>query len=176
MDFIKKTKRNRFTRMCIGEAIVELMKREPFDKITVSQIAKKAGISRMTYYHYYDSKLNALEDYLREIIIQFLTENKKRPKEERFMDYSHILFAIEFFDQYAAFFMIMERQGLYSVMVDAVNHFMVELYSDHKDRIYRAYYYAGALLNTFINWEKTGKLITAQEVAKMISDSAPKMP
>lgn len=176
MDVNKKTQRNRFTRMCIGEAIVELMKRDSLDKITVSQIAKKAGISRMTYYHYYDSKVNAIEDYLREIIIQYLTENKKRPKEERFMEYSHILFSIEFFDQYATFFIIMERQGLYSVLVNAVNHFMVELYSDHKDMIYRAYYCAGALLNTFINWEKTGKLVPAQEVAKMISESAPKMP
>ena len=147
MDVNKKTQRNRFTRMCIGEAIVELMKRETLDKITVSQIAKKAGISRMTYYHYYDSKVNAIEDYLREII-----------------------------DQYATFFIIMERQGLYSVLVNAVNHFMVELYSDHKDMIYRAYYYAGALLNTFINWEKTGKLVSAQDVAKMISESAPQMP
>ena len=77
MDVNKKTQRNRFTRMCIGEAIVELMKRDSLDKITVSQIAKKAGISRMTYYHYYDSKVNAIEDYLREIIIQYLTENKK---------------------------------------------------------------------------------------------------
>ncbi len=92
------------------------------------------------------------------------------------MEYSHILFSIEFFDQYATFFIIMERQGLYSVLVNAVNHFMVELYSDHKDMIYRAYYYAGALLNTFINWEKTGKLVPAQDVAKMISESAPKMP
>ena len=72
MDVNKKTQRNRFTRMCIGEAIVELMKRDSLDKITVSQIAKKAGISRMTYYHYYDSKVNAIEDYLREIIIQYL--------------------------------------------------------------------------------------------------------
>ena len=42
MDVNKKTQRNRFTRMCIGEAIVELMKRETLDKITVSQIAKKS--------------------------------------------------------------------------------------------------------------------------------------
>ena len=38
MDVNKKTQRNRFTRMCIGEAIVELMKRDSLDKITVSQI------------------------------------------------------------------------------------------------------------------------------------------
>ena len=92
------------------------------------------------------------------------------------MEYSHFLFSLDFFDVYATFFIIMERQGLYSVLVNAVNHFMVELYSDHKDMIYRAYYYAGALLNTFINWEKTGKLVSAQEVAKMISESAPQMP
>ena len=54
---IKNTsKRSQFTRMCIGEAIVSLIQTKEYEKITVSDIAKKAGVSRMTYYHYYDSK------------------------------------------------------------------------------------------------------------------------
>lgn len=46
----------------------------------------------MTYYHYYDSKVNAIEDYLREIIIQYLTEHKKRPKEERLRIFTYLVF------------------------------------------------------------------------------------
>lgn len=70
----------------------------------------------------------------------------------------------------------MERQGLYSVLVNAVNHFMVELYSDHKDMIYRAYYYAGALSIHLLIGKRQENFVSAQEVAKMISESAPQMP
>ena len=46
------TKRNKFTRMCIGEATVNLMKEKTFDKIKILDIVRKAGVSRMTFYKY----------------------------------------------------------------------------------------------------------------------------
>ena len=66
-----RTERNRFTRMCIGEAIVALMKKKEFDKIKISEIVEKAGVSRMTYYHYYETKNDVLNDYFKEIVSQF---------------------------------------------------------------------------------------------------------
>ena len=45
------TKRNRFTRQCIGESIITLMQSKVFEEITISDIVKKAGVSRMTFYH-----------------------------------------------------------------------------------------------------------------------------
>ena len=65
-----KTRRSRFTRMCIGEAIIDLMKNTDYESIKISDIAKRSGISRMTFYHYYDSKSAALTDYLDEIILR----------------------------------------------------------------------------------------------------------
>ena len=39
----KFTKRNRFTRQCIGESMISLMQGKNYDDITVSDIVKKAG-------------------------------------------------------------------------------------------------------------------------------------
>ena len=44
----KYTNRTRFTRMCIGEAVFSLMDKKPYEEIRVSDIVKRAGVSRMT--------------------------------------------------------------------------------------------------------------------------------
>lgn len=164
-----KTKRNRFTRMCIGEAVADLMRTTDYEKIKVLDIAKRSGISRMTFYHYYDSKLAALTDYLHEIILHYLRESRKAQGIGKLQEYDHILFSLNFFDQYAEFFLVMKDAGLYSVLINGINEFMTSHFGSHfKNSIYGLYYYAGALLNTFLKWEESGKRESAEEIAQII--------
>lgn len=163
------SEKNRFTRMCIGEAILALMQDRELEKITVLDIARKSGISRMTYYRYYASKTEALQDYLEEMIAEYLRENEKRPPEENFHDFSHILFSLTFFDRYASFFLTMAHAGLYSIMIDAINRFMEEqIPSRYPNYEYALFYYAGALLNIFIKWEEDNHRLSAEELTHII--------
>ena len=41
--------------MCIGEAVFALMDKKEYEKIKVSDIVKRAGVSRVTFYHYYET-------------------------------------------------------------------------------------------------------------------------
>ena len=61
------TKRSLFTRQCIGDALLALMEEMPYEQISISDICKKAGISRMTFYHYFYTKTDAVNDYIYEI-------------------------------------------------------------------------------------------------------------
>ena len=75
---IVKTSQNyktKFTRMCISEAIIELLETTPFEKLKVSAIVKRAGVARMTFYKYYDSPFAALNDYL-DIIVRNIWNNR----------------------------------------------------------------------------------------------------
>lgn len=169
-----KTRRSRFTRMCIGEAIIDLMKNTEYESIKISDIAKRSGISRMTFYHYYDSKLAALTDYLDEIILRYLRESRQNPNIGRFQEYAHILFSLNFFDQYADYFLVMAQAGLYSVLINGINEFMTSRFtSGFKSSLYGLYYYAGALLNTFLKWEEDGKQEPAEKIAEIISRFLP---
>lgn len=86
----KKTQRNRFTRMCMGDALVNIMQQKAYDKISVSDIVKKAGVSRMTYYNYYETKDELVKDYIEEITSLYLEEEKNNLKEKNnIMDYVH---------------------------------------------------------------------------------------
>ena len=75
----QKTERSVFTRMCIGEAIIELMQDKGMNGVNVSAIAKKSGVSRMTFYYYYDSVQEALTDYMKEIVADYLKARKNTP-------------------------------------------------------------------------------------------------
>lgn len=168
-----KTKRNRFTRMCIGEALISLMHQKDYDSIKISDIVEKAGISRMTYYNYYHSKAEILEDYLQEVVAKYLrsaADEEAKNNIGGFQDYEHVLHALIFFDQYADFFLTLVRAGLYSVIINAVNQFMLEeVLPKYPRSVYRLYYYSGALLNTFIKWEEGGKVESVEEIAEIIA-------
>ena len=49
MNIVNKDSKNTFTRMCIGEAIIKLLKDTDFDKIRITSVAKCAGVSRITF-------------------------------------------------------------------------------------------------------------------------------
>lgn len=56
MAQVSNNENNRFTKECIYEALWELLKQYPYDSIKITQIAKKAGVSRNAIYRNFESK------------------------------------------------------------------------------------------------------------------------
>lgn len=166
----QKTDRNRFTRMNIGEAVAALLKEKEFEKIHIMEIAKKAGVSRMTFYNYYDTKEEALEDYLYELVKEYMQESDSHPEVGGMLTYGHIVFSLKFFDRYADFLLTLNKAGFYGMIINEVNAFMHEYISIGYDgSIYELYCYTGALLNLFIKWEENRKDMSAEEVGRIIT-------
>ncbi len=164
--FSQKTK---FTRMCISEAIVALMEKQEFARIKISDIVKKAGIARMSFYKYYSSTYEALTDYLQIIIADYIDEGQELHGENRFLEYSHIVYSLKYFDRYAAYFLALTKQKLHAVLLDGINRFMTENLRLAKQLSpYELYSYAGSLLNSFLKWEECGKKDSVEEVASAI--------
>ncbi len=69
----QKTKTDRrvlYTKMFLKESLLELMKEKPVDKITPTELCRKAEINRNTFYaHYYSTR-----DVLEEIETEFSTQ------------------------------------------------------------------------------------------------------
>lgn len=55
------------TKAAIKASFKELLKREPIEKITVSEICNNADINRVTFYTHYQDKYDLLIDYLNNI-------------------------------------------------------------------------------------------------------------
>ena len=170
----RKSKKSRMTRQNIGEAVLSLMRVRNYEEITVSDIAKKAHVSRMTFYHYFDSKTDALNNYLYEIIESYLEECSRTLGIERFGDAAHVRHALLFLDQYTDFFLILAHANLHSLMLNALNDYMQKYLAPIYPRsIYELYFYAGALLNVFLKWEENGKKEPVEEMVQVILNCCP---
>ena len=63
----------------------------------------------------------------------------------------------------------MNSHGLYAILIDAVNEYMMKnILPQKKLHMYELYAYAGGLLNSFLKWEENGKKESARNVAEMI--------
>ena len=162
-------KRNINTRLAITDAILDELEKKDFSRIRVSDVIKTADVSRMTFYRYYENIYDALCDYLDIIVNGYMIEGGEIKDPTVFMKLEHIEFSLNYFDRYSRYFMVLNRHGLYSILIEAVNEYMIKNILPRKQlHMYELYAYAGGLLNSFLKWEEDGKRESAHNVAMMI--------
>ena len=49
------------TKKLLGDTLVELMSEKPFDKITVSELTKRCGLNRQTFYYHFETIIDLFE-------------------------------------------------------------------------------------------------------------------
>lgn len=52
----KNEKLRDFMRECIADALIALLKEKEFEKITIEEITRQAGVGRTTYFRYFSNK------------------------------------------------------------------------------------------------------------------------
>ena len=157
------------TRMAIGDAILDELEQKDFDKIKVAHVIQRAKVSRMSFYRYYENLYDALCDYLSIIVNGYMIEGGEINDPSVYMKLEHIEFSLNYFDRYSRYFLVLNRHGLYTVLIDAVNEYMMKnILPQKKLHMYELYAYAGGLLNSFMKWEEDGKKESAHNVALMI--------
>src|SRR6267378_4266859 len=62
----RRERRKRATRTQIAERAMDLFVRRGFDRVTVSEIAEEAGVSRMTVFNYFQRKEDIFFDRIEE--------------------------------------------------------------------------------------------------------------
>ena len=75
---------------CIYEALVILMETKPYKEITITDITRKAGVSRMAYYRNYQDKDDILLNHLREGLereVEKFLQNKNTSYEAFWRDF-----------------------------------------------------------------------------------------
>ncbi|MGI6608531.1 MAG: TetR/AcrR family transcriptional regulator [Erysipelotrichaceae bacterium] len=63
--------RVRYTRKVLKEALLELLKEKPVNKITVKSVCELAGLNRATFYAHYNDCFHLLENIERELLDEF---------------------------------------------------------------------------------------------------------
>ena len=167
MDLSRKNnKRTEFTRICIAEAVIALLENQKLEQIRISNVVVKAGVSRMTFYNNYHSIEDVLKDYIYIIVEHYVLEQVRTEGSNTV--YDRILSAMLFFDQYRRFFIVMRDSGLQGIILEAMNEYITNA-DIELEKKQEMYFYAGGLLNVFLEWETSVDRKQAQDVALLIS-------
>lgn len=107
-------------RDTIYTALLQLMKKKPYEKITIKEITERAGVSRMAFYRNYVSKDHVLTAHLDHIFAEYLKEVMESGNhsistiQERFFPY---------FRQHSEFLQAIVRANLDALIYDKMKDY-----------------------------------------------------
>lgn len=157
----------------ITESLLELMHDTPFAKISIKDIVERAGLTRQTFYHNFESKEEVLihkEEELFEGLLQYLVDN-------RISDWENIIwFYFRYWQRNSDFVKLLINNNLVYILEAKYPEYFklmqfVEFRETDLSDIEAEYVYSfvsGAIVNMLVSWIKTGMVMTAREMADLV--------
>lgn len=157
---------NKITRECIESALILLMAKKEYNEITISEIVKRAGVSRTAYYRNYESKddiLNTLLHCLVADVIKAMTKFSYITEQEL---YWKTLFVI--IKTHAESFYVLLKAGFGHIILEEITKQMTsDIKKENvKDR-YDMIFWSGAVYNVLTNWFQDGMEQTEDEMVQI---------
>lgn len=113
------------TRQCLFDALMILWEQKPYDKITITEITRKAGVSRMAFYRNYQTKDEIVWGRLKQLNDEYLAD-LARETAMRIEDFTVHLY--EYVQENAAFIQKVMDAGFGWMQLR-----LIEAYMEHPD-------------------------------------------
>jgi len=167
------------TREYLLGALARLIEKKDFDAISVSELTRVAGISRMTFYRHYGNVADVLSQELARLVAT-LPEYKHLPVQE----YGAVMmFYMQFFSEHAEFMQLLLKAGQEPMLRRAVMTVMTNLAESKEslqnfntaEKRYYILYQAAGLDSVIIDWLAHGQQETPEQMATFIQKTWPPM-
>lgn len=161
-----------YTRHYIVEALFRLMNEYEYGKISVTDIAEKAGVGRATFYRYFKSKEEVIEFYFTHNTKEFLFEQHYYPRCRA--DYVKVVCSVfEKFQKNKDCFRLLWRAHLEYLYLHFLNKKMVETFQEEYPgkSLYQPYLFAGMIFNVSMAWLDGGCKEPVDQIAEMFVES-----
>ena len=137
------------------DALIQLMHTKDYNDITITDITKRAGVSRMSYYRNYKSKDDILLDYMYRILKEYVEDLKDPAFSSNFQTYEHILSSMKYLQKYKDYVLCITQANRSQILLYGLDLYMLEVTQTQNTSSlerYELYYYSGALYNIFMHW------------------------
>ncbi|QHT62750.1 TetR/AcrR family transcriptional regulator [Paenibacillus lycopersici] len=163
------------TKESITESLFLLLKEKDYATITVTDIAQKAGVSRMAFYRHYRDKSQVIEEYTNKLYEAFFRKAQNlsvRTPET----VSHEL--VGYFDRHSGLFLESLERGynqiLFRLFSEALGEFYNATVTWENYKGMRAYYWntfmAAGLFFVLMDWIRRGKAESIEEMAQLVTE------
>lgn len=177
---IKNNRRTIYTRNEIRKAFLELLASHDLQKITVTDIAKKADINRGTFYQYYQDPMDLFHQIENELTEQILPTIKLRTSDSlvvwlnRFIDvlYDNRIISLTLLKSNSSSFLM---ETIFAEVHDlAIDAFEI-LYDESNPILLEYYfnYFVNGTVGTIVEWLSNDCGISSKAISLLLSKVLP---
>ena len=165
-------KRNK-TKGLIALAVYALMFRKDYEEITVKEICEKAGISRMSFYRYYNKKDDIFVNYCDERFEEFYNSIHSF---DNIAVYDFTLRMFRFINKYKRQIIVLKKANREFMLLNQLNSYAKYIISnlknneviENKNNPLLGPFLAGGLFNVLMIWVDSDKELPPEEVNDML--------
>ncbi|MBN7573410.1 MULTISPECIES: TetR/AcrR family transcriptional regulator [Clostridium] len=166
---------NMITKESIFTSLMILMEKKNFKEISITEITKKAGVSRMAFYRNYNIKEDIITTYLDELFNEY---SKEVMQKETLYNYENLRLYFSYFRKHEKLISNLINSSLTNILLEKCIESFYELSQTifcknsllpekHKFWIE---YMAGGLYNVLIEWAKNGMKQSDDYMATTVSE------
>jgi len=153
----KKTGQTIYLKECLRDSYFTLLEEKPADSISISEVVKLAGVSRMSFYRYYQTKEDIVKQYINDSFNDFI-ETIRDDQIKNDQAAATVFFS--YFRTNKLRLKVLIKQGQFHLFFDSFSNFLIESNlaidsnPDIADENLKYYYeYAsGGILNLAKSW------------------------
>jgi AcrR family transcriptional regulator len=165
---------NNITRESMETALFFLMKKKAFHDVSITELTKKAGVSRMAYYRNYKEKQEILLNYLNRIFQEYFKEIKNF---ETLSDSIACELFFRYFRKIGDRILIIVNSDLSYLILKQFDFYIEKILSftpkttssARKFEKYKHSYISGGMYNVLLSWLRGGLKESDNNMAEIIT-------
>lgn len=157
---------NRITKECIYTALLILMNEKEFDKISITELVKRSGVSRTAFYRNFHTKEDVLKDTAERIFHAIDTSFGKEQYRNDAYSWYYDLF--EHIKREQVGFGLLLKAGMQKKEFFELNTYVAVCYADLDSiKRYSVLAWWGALQNILLEWYRNGMKEETTQMANL---------
>lgn len=172
LDSYSETQK-KISKESIFTALMRLLEKKQFNEISITQITKMAGVSRMAFYRNYNTKEDIIAIYLDELFMEFYNKFLSLDPTSK---YNNLCNFFSFFKERKYFIEILMRSGLIYIFYTKLNLSLFNYFKDMENKnkpeygTYLAQYEAGGLYSVLLEWISNNTQESAETMANLMNE------
>ena len=164
MDFERKN--NKIVTESITLALIQLMEKKAFDDISITELTKRAGVGRVSFYRNFEDKTDVLRHYLNDIQYEFMASRKQIRHESSFTEYISDLFS--HLSNYKELAKLLLKANMFYLIKEQFDFVFDNLKTTSEEEV-ALFFLSGGLYNAFYYWASNNFEESPQRIAERIT-------
>ncbi len=157
----KKEEANAFVKECITTALITMMNSQSFESINITDLTKKAGVGRVSFYRNFESKEDVLRKHLKCLLENWAKEHSQKES----LHFVEAVFA-HFYDN-RDIYLLLSKNNLSHISLQSIKDVCGPKPEQENIVAYTTAYFSYGLYGWIEEWFYRGMPENPQEMARL---------